>query len=146
MRGLLVHADERIQPPLLGVFVDLTLGSNKAGVQPVVGGVLGGELHPRKDGPQRPRALLLDALLVDCNQELVALVGPDVASQVGGPDAVLPSPWVVRPHHVSTQDSAGDRARSGAEPKSFSSASAISLVGPMPTGLGVAQANAAERF
>jgi hypothetical protein len=72
MPGLFVDADEGIQPSLLAVPVELPLTDHKTGIQPGERGILSGELQPGKNRPQRPRAVLVDALIMARQQEFAA--------------------------------------------------------------------------
>src|SRR6266536_4188351 len=61
----LVHADVRVEPRDLLVFVDLAFADEEARVQPAIRLRLGRQLDPREDRPAHAGRVLEDALTVD---------------------------------------------------------------------------------
>src|SRR5262245_3970409 len=152
MNSTLVHTHKGIQPPTIGVFIDLSFASHEAGVQPRECRILRRELQPSKDRPHRPGALLLDALAMHRQQDLATGLGSDKTTQVRRPDAIVAAPRVVRPHQSPAHHIAGHRARAAAKsgrlPTTATTTTRISVapVGPMPAGLFIEHLDTAQRF
>jgi DNA-3-methyladenine glycosylase I len=109
-----VHTHVRVDPDLLGVFIDLALTDDEARVQPEVRLALGEHLDAREDRPAQPIAGdLLDALPVQRDDDVGTVLGPDRAGHVRSPDAARRA---VRPPEDALQHAARHRAASQPKP------------------------------
>src|SRR4029453_11239011 len=131
--------NEDVEPPVLVLLVDLALADEEARVQPAPSRCLGGQLEPGEDRPS-PRRVLLDALAMDRDEEVVARTRGDRSPEVRRPDAILPPPRVVRPDDGALEVAAY-------RPAALTEAHALlAPVRPVPARHAVAHRDAAERL
>jgi hypothetical protein len=90
-------------PGLLAPLVDLAFAHEEARVQPAPLLGVRRQLDAGEDRADMRRRLLLDALVVDGEQDLLTVPRRDRTAQVRRPDAVLAAAGEVRPGHLALE-------------------------------------------
>jgi Transposase len=140
-----VHAHICCQPPLLPLLVDFSLTNNEAGVEPPIRLDLGRQFNACCDRTPTPGCMLIDALAMDRDENVLAVPGSEEAAEVRRPDAIFPTPRIVGPFQGSL-DVAGHLSPSVAEAKRFLAPLGTSAIRLVPAGAGVVHGDLAERF